>query len=324
MNKLTLVYNSHDEDRIDRYLISLGVEDLYSRSYVEKLITDHRISVNKKEAKKSHRLKFDDIIDIEFPDKPEIIPLPEQISLEIVYEDEYLSVINKQAGITVHPAPGNKTNTVVNALINHYGNHLSTIDPNRPGIVHRLDKDTSGLLLVARDNTTHIKLVHMFRERLINKYYKAIVTGVPANEGTIELPIDRYHKDRKRMTISENGRYALTNYELLKSYGFFSLLNLKIETGRTHQIRIHLKSIGFPILGDAVYNSVKATLNRVPENFHKKIKFLLDKHLKRQALHAYRVEFNHPITQQVIELETEMPDDMKYVLKWLDKNFIGG
>ena len=225
--------------------------------------------------------------------------------------------------MTVHPAPGNYTGTLVNALVYHFADSLSSGgDENRPGIVHRLDKDTSGLLIIAKDDKTHSLLSTMFQNREIKKNYKAVVIGNPEPlQDTINAPITRSKTDRKKMTVGEDGRIAITHYDTIESYDYFAFLDINIETGRTHQIRVHFSHINHPVLGDQTYSSLKRTLNMIPANIHKKLRYLLSNHLNRQALHAYRLEFIHPILNKKIELECPLPEDMQYTIEWLERFF---
>ena len=248
---------------------------------------------------------------------------PENIPLDFIWQDKYLAIINKPAGVAVHPGAGNPKGTIVNALMFHLKGKLSTsYDPLRPGIVHRLDKDTTGLLIVVKDDRTRSLLSKMFQERKIQKFYKAITVGIPKEtEGTIETFIDRSKKDRKKMGISLSGKKAITHYKIIEYYDFFSLVEIILETGRTHQIRVHFSDINCPILGDSTYSTLKRTLSIIPFHYQKKIKYLLANHLKRQALHAYKLEFIHPVTGKEIKVEAPLPEDMSYALNWLKENF---
>jgi 23S rRNA pseudouridine1911/1915/1917 synthase len=320
---MELEYNSQEHCRLDKFLVEAKINILYSRNYIDKLINSDNILVNGKPVKKSHQLKSGDLIKITIPEQQKTDLQPENIALDILYEDEQLAIINKAAGITVHPAPGNESGTLVNALLYHFRDNLSSgSGQNRPGIVHRLDKDTSGLLLIAKDDKTQSQLSRMFQKREIEKYYKAIVVGVPPeDEGIIKTGISRSKSERKKMSVATVGKEALTYYRIDRHYDVFSLLEVKLETGRTHQIRVHFSHINCPILGDRTYSSLKRTLNKLPYNFHKKVKYLLANHLKRQALHAWRIKLKHPVTGKIIDIEAPLPADLLYCLNWLEDNF---
>ncbi|MCD4797062.1 MAG: RluA family pseudouridine synthase [Candidatus Cloacimonetes bacterium] len=320
---MRIEYKEKNHQRIDKFLKERKIEELYSRSFIDKLIIEEYIKVNGNPVKKSHLLKSGDIIKIDIPQPESLEIIPENIPINILWEDEYLVIVNKPAGMIVHPGAGNPDGTLVNALMYHLkGNLSSGSDVLRPGIVHRLDKDTTGLLIAAKDDRTHSLLSQMFQDRKIKKTYLAITVGAPAeNHGTIETNIERSSADRKKMTVSENGKKAVTHYKILEHYDFFSVMELGLETGRTHQIRVHFSSINCPILGDDTYSSLKRTLNIIPSHFHKKIKHLLANHLKRQALHAYKLKLVHPITGKEINVEAPLPQDIKYTLDWLKKSF---
>ncbi len=320
---MKIIYQEEKSCRIDKHLIGLRNEELYSRSFIERLIKDGSISVNQEKVKKSYLLHYGDEVYITIPQKPDLEITPQNIPLDIVWQDEYLAIINKQAGIAVHPGAGNHDGTIVNALMYHLNGQLSSShDPLRPGIVHRLDKDTTGLLIVAKDDKTHSLLSQQFQNRQIQKIYKAISVGIPQTaEETIETYIERSLKDRTKMTVSNSGRIAITHYKIIEYFDFFSLVDIQLETGRTHQIRVHFSHINCPILGDNTYSTLKRTLSIVPFHYQKKVKYLLANHLKRQALHAYRLEFKHPITGKEIKVEAPLPEDMEYTLNWLRENF---
>jgi 23S rRNA pseudouridine1911/1915/1917 synthase len=321
---MKIIYQEEKSCRIDKYLIGLRKDELYSRSFIEHLIKDGNITVNQEKVKKSYLLHSGDEVYITIPQKSDLEITPQNIPLDIVWQDEYLAVINKQAGIAVHPGAGNPDGTIVNTLMYHLKGQLSSAhDPLRPGIVHRLDKDTTGLLIVAKDDKTHSLLSQQFQNWQIQKIYKAITVGIPKTaEGTIETYIERSLKDRTRMAVSDSGRIAVTHYKIEKYFDFFSLVDIQLETGRTHQIRVHFSHINCPILGDNTYSTLKRTLSIVPFHYQKKVKYLLANHLKRQALHACRLEFKHPITGKEIKVEAPLPEDMDYTLNWLKENFV--
>lgn len=316
-------YTQTNQERIDLFLSNLEEEELISRSFIDKLIRSGLVRVNGHEIKKSYKLTNGDQIEIQIPKRKDAEVLPQNLPLDVLYEDEFLAIINKQAGISVHPGAGMEDGTLVNALMHHLKCNLSRgSNPLRPGIVHRLDKDTSGLLITVKDDKTHALLSRMFLEKEIEKTYLAIVCGVPSEKyGTIETCIERSKTDRKKMAVSQNGRTAITHYKVLRDYHFFSTIEIALETGRTHQIRVHFSHLNCPVLGDRVYNSLKRTLSLTNVQFHKKIKYLLANHLHRQALHASRLEFIHPITRQKMRFAAPLPEDIKYTLSWLERNF---
>ncbi len=321
MKKINLVFDKDYHVRIDKFLASISHNELYSRSYIEKLISNGNVLVNQKIIKKNFLLQENDHIEIELLKKQHPMPIPQDISLEVIFEDKHLIVINKTAGMTVHPAPGNYDSTLVNALMFHFKDQLSNgSDPLRPGIVHRLDKDTSGLLIVAKNDKVHSLLSTMFQERKIEKYYKAILVGVPKEtEGTIKTFINRSKIDRKKMAVSDEGKLAITHYQIEQRFFNFCIADVNLETGRTHQIRVHFSHINCPVLGDQTYSSLKRTLANSSAHYHKKTKYLFAHHLKRQALHAYKLKFVHPITQKNIEVVSPLPEDMLYTIDWMKK-----
>jgi len=272
-----------------------------SRTNIQKLIIAGKVFLNSRPVDKPHH-KVNSGEEVRFapPEKEKTQILPEQISLDVVYEDDDLAVINKQAGLVVHPAPGNREHTLVNALLSRFTS-LSDINKNRPGIVHRLDKETSGLLVIAKNNASHLKLAKQFAEHSIERKYIAIVAGkVEFDEDVIEAPIGRHPLKRKNMSVnfSENTRYAKTHYRTLKRSNNHSLLELRPFTGRTHQLRVHLAFLGYPILGDAKYGK--------------------DNSFSRMALHAQEIGFIHPSTGKFIHFSSEIPQEFKEFIK---KNF---
>jgi 23S rRNA pseudouridine1911/1915/1917 synthase len=322
---MKIIVKEEKQVRLDKYIISIGLSEVYSRSYVNKLIDEDCVTVNGKIEKKSYKLNQGDEIDIFFPEKKNDFSVePQDLPIEIIYEDEYLAIVNKPADMPVHPAPGHPKFTLVNAVAYHLQGKLSCgATQYRPGIVHRLDKDTTGLVIIARDDKTHALLSTMFQNREIEKYYLAITTGVPKEgSATIETTIGRSTTDRKKMAVIADGKRAVTHYEIIEYFDFFSLVKVKLETGRTHQIRVHFSYINCPILGDSTYSSLKRTLAVLPENYKKKAKYLLANHLTRQALHAYQLRFIHPITKKEIFAEAPIPEDMNYALDWLRKYFV--
>lgn len=288
-----------DNERADSY-ISKKLEDM-SRNSVQKLISDGNITVNKKIIKSNYKLKKNDVIEIAVPE-PEILDInAEDIDISIVYEDDDLAVINKPQGMVVHPAPGHYSKTLVNGLMYHLNNLSSINGVMRPGIVHRLDKNTSGLMIVAKNDASHNFLSDALKEHSINRIYYALVEGIIKNEqGTIDAPLGRSDRDRKKRAVTyKNSKEAITNFWVLKRYKNYTLVKLKLETGRTHQIRVHMKYIGHPVVGDDVYGR--------PTN-----KF----GLSGQLLHSKIIGFIHPSSKKYMEFESELPS---YFLKVLEK-----
>lgn len=284
--------------RLDQYL----VEELeISRSKIQKLIKDGRITLNEKQVNVSALVKLGDIITVSDNLDFEINITGEDIPLDIVYEDKYLLVINKPSGMVVHPASGNYHGTMVNALI--YRFELSSKDPIRPGIVHRIDKDTSGLLVVAKDDYTHELLSDMISKKEVERIYYALVDGIiPHETGTIDAPIGRDPNNRQKMKVTDiNSKNAVTHFRVLKRYSTNqTLIECKLETGRTHQIRVHMAYIGYPIYNDPVYGKTKH-----PSSFG-------------QFLHSKRLKFIHPITHELLEFDTPLPDEFKNYLDKID------
>lgn len=278
---------NEDNIRIDKYL-SENTE--YSRSYIEKLIDEKCVLVNGKEVKASYKVCLNDEIEINDTLKKESDIKPVKMQLNIVYEDDDLMIINKPSGLVVHPGAGNYDNTLVNGLLN-YTNNLSSVDDVRPGIVHRLDKDTSGLMVVAKNNKCHELLSEMFKNHEVKRTYYALVCGVvPYNKGTVDVPLKKDETKFDRVCASEDGKKAITHFTVLKRYNDYTLLSLNLETGRTHQIRVHLSYIGHPLIGDTLYGNNS-------------------KYISRQALHAYKVEFIHPITNKLTQFTSDLPKD---------------
>jgi 23S rRNA pseudouridine1911/1915/1917 synthase len=310
-----IVEDTYAGCRLDKFIFSQQHETLYSRSLIEKLIEREKVYVNDKcTHRKSYLLKENDVITIQMPtaELDDIAhPKSENIPIDIIYEDNYLAIVNKPAGLTVHPAPGNHTGTLVNALLHHFdmSNHT---ERNRPGIVHRLDKDTSGLMVIAKDEQTLYELSKLFMDRQIEKKYLCLCCGVPnPQKGTIATGIGRHKTDRKRMAVKSEGKVAITHFEVISDFEHFSLIAVTIETGRTHQIRVHLEHINHPVIGDDVYNSQKRTLAYCPINKQKKLNIFISKHINRQLLHASKLSFVHPKTQELMSWESTIPKDMK-------------
>ncbi|HLR21352.1 MAG TPA: RluA family pseudouridine synthase [Tissierellaceae bacterium] len=297
MKKIRIDVDEDPKTRLDVYLSS-RIKEL-SRTKIQELIKKELILVNNKKKKTRYLVSKNDVIDISIPKPKTVEVLPENIELEILYEDEDIAIVNKPQDMVVHPAPGNYNNTLVNGLLFHM-DHLSTMGGKiRPGIVHRLDKDTSGLLVVAKNNYAYEILVNQFKERSVNRKYIALVYGKIKSEfGIINEPIGRNIKDRKKMAVNyTNGKEAITKYKVLKKFADYTLLEVKLETGRTHQIRVHLSHIKHPVLGDIIYSPRK-------NNFK----------LNGQLLHAIKIGFIHPRTKKYMEFKTDLPDRFKRVI----------
>ena len=284
--------------RIDKYLAE---KTEISRENITKMIKDDFIFVNNKKVKNSYKVELNDLIEIKEGYIKPITVKAKKMDIDIVYEDEYLMVINKTSGLVVHPGNGNYDNTLVNGLM-YYTNNLSDIGEKfRPGIVHRLDKDTSGLMLVAKDNKTHELLSDDFKNKRIYREYIALVDGViQTQKATIDAPIKRSKDNFEKMAVASGGKKAITHLEVLKKYPKNTLIKLVLETGRTHQIRVHLAYIGYPIHNDPVYNNKKS------DEFG-------------QFLHSRYIKFIHPITNKVLEFEEDVPKEFSRYLKTLDE-----
>lgn len=291
---------AHEAARIDKYIADNAEE--ISRSFAARLCEEGRVTVNGRTADKKHKLKGGEEIEIDIPEPETVEVVAEDIPLDIVYEDEDVIVINKPQGMCVHPAPGNESGTLVNALMYHCGESLSAINGViRPGIVHRIDKDTSGLLVAAKNNEAHLHLSDQLKERKALRKYNALVNGnIREDSGTIDKPIARHPNDRKKMAIVHGGREAVTHFNVLERYNCYTLVECILETGRTHQIRVHMASIGHSIVGDKVYGA-------------KKERFKLD----GQLLHARTIGFVHPKTGETVQFSSELPKYFEDVLKKL-------
>jgi len=286
--------------RIDKY-ISDNIA--LTRSAVQGLISRGAVTADGKAVSKNYKLRGGEMITVVIPEPEPMDAVPENIPLNIVYEDDDLLVVNKPKGMVVHPAHGNYTGTLVNALLYHCGESLSGINGViRPGIVHRIDKNTSGLLIVAKNDASHLKLAEQIKAHSFTREYEAVVTGALKNtSGTVDAPIGRHKTDRKKMCVTpENSRNAITHYEVLKQYGGYAHVRLRLETGRTHQIRVHMAYIGHPVLGDDVYGKPY-------------------KGLEGQCLHARKIGFIHPSTDEYMEFSSELPEYFQSVLRKLEK-----
>lgn len=288
--------------RLDK-AIAIKETDL-SRVGIQRLLDEEKILVNGKKAKPAYKTQIDDEITI-FKEQPKEIKLEaEEIPLDIIYEDKDILVVNKQKGLVVHPGNGNPNGTLVNAIMAHCKDSLSGIGGEiRPGIVHRIDKDTSGLLIIAKNDKAHINMSEQIKNHEVKKTYIALVRGcMKENKATIDMPIARSDKDRTKMAVSKRGKRAVTHIAVMERFEQFTLLEVVIETGRTHQIRVHLAQIGYPIVGDFVYSNGKNPFG-----------------VEGQMLHSSRLEFKHPITGQEMKLEAPLPEYFEEILQKLKK-----
>ena len=308
-NKITVMVTFDEiNERMDSFL---SKKTDFTRSRIQQLIKNGDITVNGKNAKNnkkiksSYKIEENDRIEIFIPETEQAEIIPENIKIDIIYEDEDIAVINKNAGLVVHPAQGHYSGTLVNAILYHIKDLSGINGEIRPGIVHRLDKDTSGLIVIAKNDKAHINLAKMFQEKKIKKTYLAILKGKLTKEkGRIVTQIGRDTDDRKKMTVikgNDRGKEAITNYNVICSNELFTLVKVYIETGRTHQIRIHMKYMGYPILGDMVYGRKDSE--------------------KRQMLHAYKLEFLHPVTEKPMKFISEIPEDFRKALKNIKLEF---
>lgn len=290
-------------ERLDKFL-SIIYPD-FSRAFFQKLIKNNQVAVNDKVQKASYCVKIDDIVTVEIPDAVETTIEPENIPLDILYEDDDLLVVNKPKGMVVHPSAGHYSGTLVNAIMYHCKDSLSGINGEiRPGIVHRIDMDTTGSLIVCKNDEAHINIAQQIKEHSVNRIYVGIVCGnVKEDFGTVEGAIGRHPIERKKMAINEkNGKPAITHYKVLERFGNYTYMQFKLETGRTHQIRVHMASIGHPLLGDALYSSGRSPF----------------KHLQGQCLHAQTIGFVHPRTGKYMEYLAPLPEyfeKLLYLLK---------
>ena len=302
MTRVTLEPSEEDIGaRLDVY-ISESIEDM-SRSAVQKAAENKNILVNGTPALKNYKIRRNDVICVNIPDPVQIRAAAQNIPIDIVYEDEDIIVVNKKKGMVVHPAPGNPDNTLVNALLYHCGGSLSGINGEiRPGIVHRIDKDTSGLLAAAKNDRAHESLAAQIKEHSAKRSYQAVVIGhLKESAGTIDAPIGRHKTDRKKMAVISTGRRAVTHYQTIAEYPGFTHVKCDLETGRTHQIRVHFSSIGHPIAGDTLYGPPKPCIEG------------------GQCLHAYRLVLRHPSTGEAMTFQADLPEYFTDFLKKISK-----
>lgn len=291
-------YNVEENNRLDKVVAKL--EEGLSRETIQRMIKNGKITVNNKIEKPSYKTAFGDIITVD-EEETKIIDLkPQEMPLDIVYEDDDLLIVNKEKGIVVHPGNGNPDGTLANAVMARCKGSLSGIGGKiRPGIVHRIDKDTSGLIIVAKNDISHIELSRQIQNREVKKTYITLVRGnIKENEATINMPIGRSSKDRKKMTVTKTGKEAITHFKVLQRYLGYTLLEVNIETGRTHQIRVHLSEIGYPVVGDEVYSNGKNPFN-----------------VKGQMLHAAKLVFKQPKTKKVIEVKAPLPEYFRDIIE---------
>ncbi|MBR5472510.1 MAG: RluA family pseudouridine synthase [Clostridia bacterium] len=299
MKLYNYIYDDGESRRLD---VFLSANCDITRSYAATLINDGCVTVNGKVAAKNTKLKQGDKIEFSVPEPQEYSVEPENIPLDIVYEDEHLLVVNKPKDMVVHPAAGNYSGTLVNAILYHCGDSLSGINGvMRPGILHRIDKNTSGLLLVAKNDNAHLFLAEQISEHSLTREYEAVVYGNLKNDsGTVDAPIGRHPVKRKQMAIVEGGRDAVTHYTVLERFGNFTHVKLRLKTGRTHQIRVHMASLGHPVAGDDVYGPHKVITK-----------------LGGQCLHARKIGFIHPVSREYMEFTSELPQYFTKFLKEL-------
>ncbi len=309
-----VIVSAHQRpERLDSFVTRQIVN--LSRSRVHQLLSQGLIVVNGKAVSKSYTIKPHDVIDITLPIPAKVQMEAEDIPINIVYEDNDIVVLNKPAGMVVHPAYSNWTGTLVNALLHHVTDLSGINGELRPGIVHRIDKNTSGLLLVTKNDPAHRFISNLFRSHKIEREYLALVWGkLRQRKGTIDAPIGRSPRDRKKFAISKTGKSAVTHYEVLEAHAPLSLVQLHLETGRTHQIRVHLAHLGHPVFGDPVYGGDNENLAGGEKRKRQHAKALLEL-MPRQALHAKTLGFTHPTTKKRIRFDSAIPDDMAAVLK---------
>jgi len=304
-----------EKERLDKFLANQLPS--VTRANLKRLVDEERVTINGQPTKAGHTIRPGEVVRVAFPARHETEILPEEIPLDIIYEDEFLLVVDKPPGMVVHPAFGNMSGTLVNALLAHCLQLSGLGGDKRPGLVHRLDKDTSGLLVVAKDDVTHVGLAKQLSAHKIEREYRAVVWGhLKQKSGRIEAALARSPKDRTRMMIHPDGKHAVTNYEVLEEHAITSYLKLNLETGRTHQIRVHLASLGHPVFSDATYGGrgkQLAGLNKTRSQFV--IRLLQE--FKRQMLHARTLVFIHPITHELMRFDSPLPQDMVKLLEIL-------
>jgi len=302
------IYTVTAESRGERLDVFISLHSGLTRSYVQNLIKDGMVTVNDHKEKVSCRMKEDDRVELALPDAPENLLVPEDIPIDIIWEDENILVVNKPPDMVMYPGLSHSSGTLMNAVVSICKKLSSVGAPIRPGVVHRLDKDTSGLIVIAKDDTAHHNLVKQFREREVEKYYLTLLYGnLKTDTGEIKTLIGRSASSRKKMSAKpKSGKEAVTQYEAIKQFKFATLTKVRIITGRTHQIRVHFASVGNPVLGDKLYG--KKTVITFP---HKTISF------PRQMLHAYSLKLKHPVDGRILEFTAPIPEDMKRAIEEL-------
>jgi len=307
--------------RLDRVLADLWPD--VSRTRLARVMKSGGVTLAGKPAAPRDKASAGDVVRVSLPDAEPSTLDAESIPLDIVYEDRHLLVVNKPAGMVVHPGAGVRQGTLVHALLAHAPTIAAVGGPGRPGIVHRLDKDTSGLLVVAKTPAAYLKLVDAIARRDVHREYRALVWGEPRDlSARVAQPIGRHPKDRKRMAVTPKGRPAATHYRVLESFGWAALLECRLETGRTHQIRVHLSHLGHPILGDSTYGGGPRRVLNLPEQVRKLARDMIGT-MPRQALHAARLVFSHPATGEALALEAPLPADFSAALAQLRKSVAG-
>lgn len=303
-----IVPDGKNKQRLDLFLTSQLPS--VTRAKLKRLVDDDKITVNGVPTKAGHLVRPGEVIDVYFPASESSDLEPEDIPLDIIYEDDNLLVVNKPPNMVVHPAYGNMHGTLVNALLGHSQRLSDVGGPIRPGLVHRLDKDTSGLLVVAKDDVTHVALAKQLSAHKIDREYRAIVWGhLKEKSGRIEAAIGRHPKDRTKQRIDQNGKHAVTNYEVLDEATFASYIKLNLETGRTHQIRVHMMSLGHPVFSDSTYGGRGKKLTGMSPSRTKFVNRIFKK-FTRQMLHARILAFHHPVTHELMSFEAPIPKDM--------------
>ena len=288
--------------RLDKVVALL--DESLTRAAVQRMISEENILINGKVEKSSYKVQIGDKIKVRKEEPKDATMKAESIPLDVIYEDNDILIVNKEKGMVVHPGNGNPSGTLANAVLARCKDSLSGIGGEiRPGIVHRLDKDTSGIIIVAKNDKSHLDISKQIKDHTVKKTYVALVRGrIKENEATIDMPIGRSNKDRKKMAVTKNGKNAVTHFKVLKRYKDYTYIEVNIETGRTHQIRVHMAEIGYPVVGDLVYSNGKNPFG-----------------VEGQMLHAKKIEFNHPTTKKRVEFEAKLPEYFVEVLEKLDK-----
>ena len=310
INKKIKVLSSQSGLRVDMVVAKTFPE--YSRSHIQKWIKEGDLTVDGNLAKPKKILKKGELIEINAEESAILKDEPEDIKINVISEDKDIIVVDKPSNLVVHPGAGNRKGTLLNGLINH---NASLANLPRAGLVHRLDKDTSGLLMVAKNEKTYLNLIKQLKDRSVVRLYKALVVGEPLSGGTINRPIGRHPRNRTKQAVVKSGKEAITNYSVKKRLNGYSLLEISLETGRTHQIRVHLSYLGFPIIGDSIYGGRKKYSKGTSEGLKEKIS-----NFKRQALHASSLRFIHPTNEKDSTFESQLPKDMTKLLNSIQEN----